>query len=104
MAHGCINCGAECYCNGDIDDTVTTLTPNNCTGCGCEDDDDYDIDDNDFTSCSNCDGHPACEDFGCYDELFGGNGHPFIILSESELKRLQDGFNEKNVSDETSIS
>lgn len=24
---------------------------------------------NEFTNCSNCDGHPACEDFGCAFKL-----------------------------------
>lgn len=44
MAHPCIFCGCECYCNGDVDDVVVSKTPINCEGCGC-DDDDYDEED-----------------------------------------------------------
>lgn len=36
MAHPCIYCGSECYCNGDIDDVIVSKTPKNCEGCGCE--------------------------------------------------------------------
>jgi len=36
MAHPCCECGSECYCSGDIDDTLITRTPKHCTGCGCE--------------------------------------------------------------------
>lgn len=32
-----------------------------------------DYEDEEFVPCSKCDGHPACEDFGCAYEL--GNGH-----------------------------
>jgi hypothetical protein len=41
-------------------------------------DDNWD-DDNEFIPCSKCDGHPACEDFGCAYEL--GCGH----LVEKEI-------------------
>lgn len=30
---------------------------------------DYEPDEPEFISCSVCDGHPACEDFGCAIEL-----------------------------------
>lgn len=47
MAHPCINCGDECFCHGDISDSIDSLTPHNCDGCGCEDefDPDHDPDD-----------------------------------------------------------
>lgn len=45
MAHPCISCGSECYCNGDIDDCIISKTPSNCESCGCEDDDYSDDDD-----------------------------------------------------------
>lgn len=32
-------------------------------------DDDFDLDEAEFIPCSECDGHPACEDFGCAIEL-----------------------------------
>lgn len=32
-------------------------------------DDFFDEEENEFTPCSECDGHPACEDFGCAYEL-----------------------------------
>lgn len=35
MAHECIFCGTDCYCNGYIDDTHV-MKNNHCTGCGCE--------------------------------------------------------------------
>jgi hypothetical protein len=38
MAHPCIYCGSECYCNGDIDDIIVSKTPKQCEGCGCQDD------------------------------------------------------------------
>lgn len=38
-----------------------------------EPDDDFDEDENEFHPCELCDGHPACEDFGCAFEL--GLGH-----------------------------
>lgn len=69
MAHPCINCGTECYCNGDIDDVIVCHMPVNCTGCGCEDSDG----EPEFQECPKCDGHPACEDFGCAYEQ--GLGH-----------------------------
>ena len=37
MAHECFSCGSECYCSGDIDDCIVSLTPSKCKGCGCED-------------------------------------------------------------------
>ncbi|WP_375445768.1 hypothetical protein [uncultured Fibrella sp.] len=56
MAHECFSCGGECYCNGDIDDCIVSLTPAKCESCGCEegtddysDDDDWDDDDGDDT-------------------------------------------------------
>lgn len=70
MAHPCIDCGSECYCNGDIDDAMVSKTPKRCEGCGCEDnfddehDDEHD-DENDFQPCANCDLPDACDDFGC---------------------------------------
>jgi hypothetical protein len=45
-------------------------------------DDNWDDDDNEFIPCSKCDGHPACEDFGCAYEL--GCGH----LIEKEITDL----------------
>ena len=36
MAHPCIICGSECYCNGDWDDCIVSKTPKRCEGCGCE--------------------------------------------------------------------
>jgi hypothetical protein len=67
MAHPCIHCGSECYCHGDIDDVIVSKTPKNCEGCGCDDLEEWDdIDDEEeFKECTECDGHPACEDFGC---------------------------------------
>ena len=32
-------------------------------------DDFFDENENEFVPCSKCDGHPACEDFGCAFEL-----------------------------------
>lgn len=78
MAHPCTHCGSECYCHGDIDDVIVSKTPTNCEGCGCDEhweegerDDDYDYEE--FKECSECDGHPACEDFGC--AIKAGLGH-----------------------------
>lgn len=34
---------------------------------------DYDLDDEDFIPCDKCDGHPACEDYGC--AIDHGLGH-----------------------------
>jgi hypothetical protein len=31
----------------------------------CDCDNDWEDDENEFIPCSGCDGHPACEDFGC---------------------------------------
>lgn len=31
--------------------------------------DDFDFKDDEFVPCDKCDGHPACEDFGCAIEL-----------------------------------
>jgi len=36
MAHECCSCGSDCYCHGDIDDTVVSKTPDNCSNCGCD--------------------------------------------------------------------
>jgi hypothetical protein len=47
MAHPCFSCGSECYCHGDIDDTITSHTPKNCDSCGCEDDRDAARDEDD---------------------------------------------------------
>jgi hypothetical protein len=70
MAHPCILCGSECDCNGDLDDVIISKTPKSCEGCGCEEfaEDQGWIDNGDeqeFYPCSKCDGHAACEDFGC---------------------------------------
>lgn len=49
MAHECIECGGECYCHGDIDDCIVSLTLANCEGCGCDDyEDDFFEDDDDY--------------------------------------------------------
>lgn len=76
MAHPCFSCGSECCCHGDIDDVIVSKTPRDCDGCGCDEfsdeDEDYLDDDDDeyeFSPCSQCDGHPACEDHGCAYEL-----------------------------------
>lgn len=38
MAHECINCGGDCFCSGDINDCLVSITPSNCkSSCGCED-------------------------------------------------------------------
>jgi hypothetical protein len=37
-----------------------------------EPDDDYMEDECEFVPCAKCDGHPACEDFGCAYELGKG--------------------------------
>ena len=34
-----------------------------------EDDNICDLEEDDFVECDKCDGHPACEDFGCAYEL-----------------------------------
>lgn len=77
MAHPCFSCGSECYCHGDIDDVIVSHTPPDCDGCGCDDFDhvfdDDDDDESEFHACSECDGHDACEDFGCAIKL--GLGH-----------------------------
>lgn len=41
MAHPCFSCQCECYCHGDIDDTIVSFTPGNCNSCGCMEEDDY---------------------------------------------------------------
>ena len=41
MAHECFSCGNECFCSGDIDDCIISITPSKCKSCGCEDKDDY---------------------------------------------------------------
>lgn len=59
MAHPCIACGSECYCSGDIDDCIVSLTPKKCEGCGCEEDreaareEDYE-DEDEIIDCPNC--------------------------------------------------
>lgn len=53
MAHECIACGGECYCNGSWDDAIVDKAPKNCESCGCVQereellyvDDDFDDDD-----------------------------------------------------------
>ncbi len=35
MAHECCSCGGDCYCHGDIDDCIVSLTPTDCRTCGC---------------------------------------------------------------------
>lgn len=52
MAHNCIYCGCDCFCNGDIDD-CNFGDDLNCTGCGSDlddqhEDDGYDDDDMDW--------------------------------------------------------
>lgn len=75
MAHPCIYCSSDCYCNGSVDDIIVDKTPTCCQGCGCDsfDEDhgwdDDDCDDDEFEPCSRCDGHPACEDHGCAFKL-----------------------------------
>lgn len=55
----------------DDDDVDEDHYEQTCTGCGGVIADDYstcicEVDDEiEFTACDNCDGHPACEDFGC---------------------------------------
>lgn len=51
----CIKCGEPTYGDNFICD-------------GCREVDEFD-DDREFIPCSECDGHPACEDFGCAYEL-----------------------------------
>lgn len=34
-----------------------------------QDDENFDYDEDEFIPCDKCDGHPACEDFGCAYEL-----------------------------------
>jgi hypothetical protein len=67
MAHPCCECGGECYCNGDIDDCIVSKTPRSCKSCGCKDSNSFfdDMEEDYFTPCDKCDGHDACEDFGC---------------------------------------
>lgn len=67
MAHMCCECGSECYCNGDIDDVVTTTTHINCRGCGCDigfddnEDDDWDIIGYECVGCEiDCDNPGIC--------------------------------------------
>jgi len=44
MAHPCCICDSECYCNGDIDDGIVSLTPKKCNGCdSCQDDASHDF-------------------------------------------------------------
>jgi hypothetical protein len=68
MAHECCICGGECYCNGDIDDCVVSLTPSNCQTCGCGDEiDDWRYQD-DLDDAANLDDNcPRCGK--SYDEI-----------------------------------
>lgn len=71
MAHPCILCGSECYCNGSWDDVIVDKTPKNCEGCGCEefwdgDDDIYD-DDDDFEDANEEDEMVPQKDGGLLD-------------------------------------
>lgn len=43
MAHPCIYCDGDCFCNGDYDDVITSKTPKDCEGCGCHEDEDDDL-------------------------------------------------------------
>jgi hypothetical protein len=52
----------------EIDSIVDAAIDKHYSDPGGEDDDETE-----FTPCSMCDGHPACEDFGCAYEL--GVGH-----------------------------
>lgn len=57
MAHPCCMCGGECYCHGDIDDTIASKTPSDCETCGCEDFYDEDEEpegDPDYWYCMGC--------------------------------------------------
>jgi len=57
MAHQCFECGSECYCNGDIDDVITSKTPLSCKGCGCDAGLDYDDEDDEEPigyACNGC--------------------------------------------------
>lgn len=81
MAHPCKYCGSDCYCMEMGDHLTTNGTPTCCSGCGCQLDD---IDEDDFIPCSRCDGHPACEDFGCAIEA--GLGH--IVKKDFESDDL----------------
>jgi hypothetical protein len=51
--------------------TIEEMAAECCAACGYPDTDDEDEDD--FQECAQCDGHPACEDFGCAIKL--GLGH-----------------------------
>ncbi|GAB3958244.1 hypothetical protein GCM10028805_52200 [Spirosoma harenae] len=74
MAHECISCGGDCFCSGDIDDSVDSETPDNCRGCGCEEDspnydpdqDPYANDDWDDIVIEQC---PTCHCFKELDEI-----------------------------------
>lgn len=69
MAHQCIFCDGDCFCGGDIDD-VHIMKNDSCVGCGCQLQElDDDSDEPEFQPCERCDGHAACEDFGCAIEL-----------------------------------
>lgn len=62
----CANCGQEkmLHTIGEgINATKTIIITS----------EDYDDDENEFIPCSGCDGHPACEDFGCAIEHGLGN-------------------------------
>lgn len=53
MAHPCISCGKLCNCGA----------PQNCCECyECQTGEPEEVE---FIRCDKCDGHDACEDFGC---------------------------------------
>ncbi|QIP16794.1 hypothetical protein G8759_31215 [Spirosoma aureum] len=62
MAHPCCICGEECYCHGDIDDCIVSLTPAGCISCGCTEDETYSNDEwDDDRPDPNLDTHcPVC--------------------------------------------
>jgi hypothetical protein len=64
--HPCKYCGSNCHCVETGDHLTINSTPTCCQGCGCQLDD---YDEDEFSPCSKCDGHAACEDFGCAFEL-----------------------------------
>lgn len=76
--HECVDCGWI----GKHKDKSTRkddiFTTDICLSCGCEsfqlpdcsDDDELDFE---FNPCSECDGHPACEEFGCAFKLVLGH-------------------------------
>jgi hypothetical protein len=62
--HPCKFCGDECTC----------VVPKGCNGCWSCQHGDNDMDEGpEFQPCDHCDGHPACEDFGCAFKLGKGS-------------------------------